>query len=49
MAQYGKEFLYLTEEEVQQCMTMAEAVKLAEIGIIEDGKGNCNEIGRAHV
>lgn len=42
MAQYGKEFLYLTEEEVQQCMTMAEAVKLAEIGIIEDGKGNCN-------
>ena len=35
-----KEILYLTEEEVQQTLTVAEAVDLAEKGIKEDAAGN---------
>lgn len=35
-----KEILYLTEAEVQQTLTVAEAVDLAEKGIKEDGDGN---------
>lgn len=35
-----KEILYLTEEDVQQTLTVAEAVDLAEKGIKEDGAGN---------
>lgn len=41
MDTYGKELLFLTEEDVQQCMTMKEAVALAEKGIIMDGQGKC--------
>lgn len=41
MTNYGKELLLLTEEDVQQCMTMKEAVQLAEKGIILDGQGKC--------
>lgn len=41
MNNYGKELLYLTEGDVQQCMTMKEAVQLAEKGIIMDGQGKC--------
>lgn len=41
MADYGKELLYLTEEDVQNCMTMKEAVVLAEKGIVLDGQGKC--------
>ena len=33
------EILYLTEDEVAQCMTAAEAVRLAEKGIAADGAG----------
>ena len=35
-----KDFLYLTEEDVQQTLTVAEAVDLAEKGIKEDAAGN---------
>lgn len=35
-----KEILYLTEEDVQQTITVAEAVDLAEKGIKADGEGN---------
>jgi ornithine cyclodeaminase/alanine dehydrogenase-like protein (mu-crystallin family) len=35
-----KEILYLTEADVQQTLTVAEAVDLAEIGIKADGEGN---------
>jgi alanine dehydrogenase len=34
-----RDILYLTEDDVAQCMTAAEAVRLAEIGIKADGAG----------
>jgi ornithine cyclodeaminase len=37
-----KEILYLTEADVQQTLTVAEAVDLAEKGIKADGSGNVN-------
>lgn len=37
-----KEILYLTEEDVKQTVTVAEAVDLAEKGIKADGAGNVN-------
>ncbi len=37
----GKELLYLSEKDVQQCMSMKEAVRLAERGVVLDGKGKC--------
>ena len=36
---FTKEILYLKEDEVAQCMTPSEAVRLAEIGIKADGAG----------
>jgi ornithine cyclodeaminase/alanine dehydrogenase-like protein (mu-crystallin family) len=35
----ARDILYLTEDEVAQCMTAANAVRLAEKGIIADGAG----------
>lgn len=35
----ARDILYLTEDDVAQCMTAAEAVRLAEIGIKADGDG----------
>jgi len=35
----GSELLYLTEDDVKQCMTTKEAVRLAERGIVADGQG----------
>ena len=37
-----KEILYLTEAEVQQTLTVAEAVDLAEKGIVADAVGQVN-------
>jgi len=37
-----REVLYLTESEVQQCMTMPEAVVLAEKGILAEGEGRAD-------
>ncbi len=37
-----EEILYLTESDVQQTLTVAEAVDLAEKGIKADGAGNVN-------
>lgn len=37
-----KEILYLTESDVQQTLTVAEAVDLAEKGVIATGAGNVN-------
>jgi ornithine cyclodeaminase/alanine dehydrogenase-like protein (mu-crystallin family) len=37
-----KEVLYLTESDVQQCMTMPEAVELAEKGILAEGAGKAD-------
>jgi len=37
----GRELLYLTEEDVKKCITMEEAVKLSEKGVIMDGQGRC--------
>jgi ornithine cyclodeaminase/alanine dehydrogenase-like protein (mu-crystallin family) len=37
-----KEILYLTESDVQRTITYAEAVDLAEKGIIDDAAGNVN-------
>ncbi len=35
----GKEILFLSDDDVKQCITMEEAVKLAEEGITADGRG----------
>ncbi len=37
-----REVLYLAESEVQQCMTMPEAVVLAEKGILAEGEGRAD-------
>jgi ornithine cyclodeaminase/alanine dehydrogenase-like protein (mu-crystallin family) len=37
-----REALYLTESEVMQCMTMPEAVELAETGILAEGVGKAD-------
>ncbi len=37
-----KEAIYLTESEVMQCMTMTEAVALAEKGILAEGEGKAD-------
>lgn len=35
----GRDLLYLTEDDVKQCITTAEAVRLAKRGIVADGQG----------
>jgi len=36
----ARDLLYLTEADVQRCITMPEAVALAEKGLIADAAGN---------
>jgi ornithine cyclodeaminase/alanine dehydrogenase-like protein (mu-crystallin family) len=38
----NREILYLAESDVRQCMTMPEAVELAEIGILAEGVGKAD-------